>query len=274
MRRQSFRHLALAILTGLISTSVSPAISSDEGFAALKYKMYYGGLSAVDVDAKITIVDGRYELSTVGKSTGFLDFLFPFESHASGRGEIRENISPRHFAITSTFRGRSREIEGILTSGKAPVWTVTPPIPLDERDPVPENLRMGTQDPMGALLMAATSSAAREVCSGTSRVFNGKARTDVRLTHLGHEILKPNRFSSFSGRAEKCEARYETLAGAYKKSWFGSEGPAPVIQLWITQLADTNFWIPVRAEASTEIADILVHLTAASTGPARSIKQP
>jgi hypothetical protein len=274
MRRLSFRALAPLILAGLVAVPPSPAISGDKGVAELSYSAYYGGLSAVDVDARITITDGRYALSTEGKSVGFLDFLFPFMSNAAGSGELQGNTTPRKFALTSTFRGRSRKIEGTSIADTVPDWTVIPPIPTDERDPVPENLRTGTQDPIAALVSAATSKAARDVCSGTSRIFNGKVRTDVHLTHLGHESLKPNRFSSFAGPAEKCEARYETLAGGYKKSWFASDGPPPVIQFWITPIADLGFWIPVRVEASTDLAKVLIHLTGATTGPAGSTKQP
>lgn len=274
MRRHSLRLLALLILAGPMAVPPSPALAGDTGFADLSYRAYYGGLSAVDIDAKITIANGRYEISTVSKSIGFLDFLFPFISRASGTGGLRENPARRNFALSSTFRGRSREIMGISVADTSPVWTVTPPIPTDERDPVPERLRIGTQDPMAALVSAATTKAAREACSGTSRVFNGKVRTDVHLTHLGREVLKPNDFSNFSGLTEKCEARYETLAGGYKKSWFGSDGPPPAVQFWITRIENSDFWVPVRVEASTDLAKVLVHLTAISPGPARSIKQP
>ena len=274
MTRQSLGVSALLILMSLIAGNGTPAISGDGGLAKLSYKAYYGGLAAAEIDARITISDGRYTLSTTGKSIGFLDYLFPFLSRASGRGGLGEHATPRDFVLESTFRGRSRKIKGTAAANTAPIWTVSPPIPIDERDPVPETLRLGALDPVAALVGAATLKTAREVCSGTSRVFNGKVRTDVHLTHLGAEALRPNDFSSFSGAAEKCKARYETLAGGYKRSWFGSDAPPPEILFWITRIEGSDFWIPVRVEASTELAKVLVHLTAATMGPARSIKRP
>jgi hypothetical protein len=274
MRRRPLWLPTLLILIGLVIGTGRPAICAENDFAELAYKVYYGGLSAIDIDARVSIADGEYELSTNGKSIGFLDFLFPFKSQVTGRGGLRESGAARNFSTVSTFRGRLRKIEGISIVNAVPKWTVAPPIPLDERDPVPEALRIGTLDPVAALVGAATLETASDVCSGTSRIFNGKVRTDVRLEYLGTETLPPNRFSIFSGKADKCEARYETLAGGYKKSWFGSDGPPPVIQFWISRIGDSSFWVPVRVETSTELATVLVHLTTMTTEPTRSIERP
>jgi hypothetical protein len=249
-----------------------PRADATENVAAvLTYEAYYGGISAVEIEAKVSVADGSYELSTLGKSIGFLDLLFPFQSHAYGTGPLETTAGEREFASTSSYRGKSRQINGTTKPEAAPVWTVKPPIPRDERDPVPDALRKESLDPMAAVVVAATRARAKDACAGTARVFNGKVRTDVHLRHLGAEVLAASQFSNFSGPAEKCEARYETLAGAYKKSWFGSEAPPPIIRFWIAQVGGSRFWIPVRVEATTEIAKVLVHLTAATIGNKGSI---
>lgn len=247
--------------------ALAPGTGAADGVAArLTYEAFYGGISAVEIEAKISVTESAYELSTMGKSIGFLDFLFPFQSHAIGTGPLETESGARAFAITSSYRGKARRIKGTMDPKTAPIWTVEPPIPLDERDPVPNAMRMESLDPMAAIVSAATRTSARDACGGTSRIYNGKVRTNIHLTHLGSEVLAANRFSSFSGPAEKCEARYETLAGAYKKSWFGSDTPPPTIRFWIAQVDGSRFWIPVRVEASTELAKILVHLTDATIG--------
>lgn len=261
------RGLLFVGVIALTSSAMAHAQQSDateNAAAVLTYEAYYGGLSAVEIEAKVAISDGSYELSTLGKSIGFLDFLFPFRSQAHGTGPLDTRAGAREFAITSSYRGKSRQIKGTAKPEATPVWTVEPPIPRDERDPVPDALRKESLDPMAAVVVAATRTSAGDACGGTARVFNGKVRTNVHLTHLGSDVLSANRFSSFSGPAEKCEARYETLAGAYKKSWFGSDAPPPVIRFWIARLDGSRFWIPVRVEASTEIAKVLVHLTGAT----------
>jgi hypothetical protein len=255
----------IALTTGALAQT-SEVDAAENAAARLTYEAYYGGISAVEIEAKISVSGGAYELSTSGKSIGFLEYLFPFQSHAHGTGPLETRSGAREFAITSSYRGKSRRIKGSTKPEAAPVWTVEPPIPLDERDPVPDDLRMDSLDPMAAVVAAATRASPQDACGGTARVYNGKVRTDVHLNHLGSEVLSANRFSSYSGPAEKCEARYETLAGAYKKSWFGSDTPPPVIQFWIAQVDGSRFWIPVRVEASTEIAKVLVHLTNATIG--------
>ncbi|MDA9975715.1 DUF3108 domain-containing protein [Alphaproteobacteria bacterium] len=249
------------------------ASASNAAVGELTYRAYYGGLSAVEIDARLGLTDKTYELSTSGRSIGFLDFLFPFQSTVTGRGGTAKDRGFRHFTVESTYKGKMLEITGLTGTNTAPVWTVIPLIPTDERDPVPLNLRTKALDPIAALFAAATSSTALEACSGTLQIFNGKVRTDVHLTHIGKEDILTSRFSIFSGAADKCEARYKVLAGGYKKSWFGNDRPSPVIQFWIARIDGATFWVPVRMEAKTEFAKVLVHLTAATISPDRSIKQ-
>ena len=271
-----FTPILLGSLAFLASAS---AMENERKSGALSYSAYYGGLSAVQVDARINITPNGYEITTKGRSTGFLDFLFPFSSHVlgtgrfGGKGAFDDKAQARHLALQSTFRGRTRVIEiGSQTDGDVTL-SITPPIPLDERDPVPRELQAGTLDPIAALVAAATQPSAQAACSGTLRIFNGKTRTDVSLVHLGAETLAANRFSVFSGLAEKCEARYKTLAGGYKKSWFGSDGPPPVITFWIARIDNADFWTPVRVEAETELAKVLIHLTSVQIGPSTTIVQ-
>jgi hypothetical protein len=274
MKRQSFWVPILVSLTGLL-ISGGPSLSLNEnGVTELSYSAFYGGLEAAKIDARIAVSNGQYEVSTTVGSTGFLDYLFPFTSHTSGKGGFLRNPGVREFSLVSTFRGRTRKIKGTSGANVIPVWMITPPIPLDERDPVPQKLRIGVFDPVSALVNAAIRETAQEACSGTSRIFNGKVRTNIHLNYLGQEDLRSTRFSSFSGPAEKCEARYKTLAGGYKKSWFGSEAPPPEILYWISRIEGSEFWIPVRIEATTELAKVLVHLTAATTEQVNSIKKP
>lgn len=260
------------VLACLTASPCAAAASGDKKVAELGYQAYYGGLSAVEIKATVSVSKSAYEVSAVGNSIGFLDFLFSFQSHAHGTGPLGSADGPFEFSLKSTYRGRSRQITGQTKPGSDPVWSVQPPIPLDERDPVPVGLRIGSLDPLAALVATATRDSARETCTGTVRVFNGKVRTDIHLAHLGSGILNPHRLSDFSGPAEKCEARYETLAGGYKKSWFAEDGPPPIIHFWISRLDGSNFWIPVRAEANTGPAKVLVHLTSAIVRPDRSIK--
>lgn len=270
-RRGSVVALVLAGLTAGFSPT---AAASDASVAKLAYRAYYGGLSAVEIQATITVSNQGYEVASVGHSIGFLDYLFPFQSRANGSGSFGNALESAEFSLESMYRGRSRQIRGLTKANGAPDWSVKPPIPLDERDPVPLRLRAESLDPVAAQVAAAVRQSARETCGGTSRIFNGKVRTDIHLSHLGSETLVPTRFSDFSGPTEKCRARYETLAGGYKKSWFGEDSPPPDIDFWITRLEGSNFWIPVRVEADIKPVKVLVHLTSATVDAENLIKSP
>lgn len=259
---------------GLIGwmTLITPAASAEKAkLGSFSYRAYYGGLPSVEIEARVHLMPRRYEISATGRSVGLLDYLFPFTSTVSGSGDLEDRPGTRHYSLQSTYRGRERLIQLVSQPGEPPQLSINPPIPVDERDPVPSSMQIGALDPLIALAAAAIQPAAAKVCSGTPRIFNGKARTDVYLEHVGAENLPQSQYSTFSGRAEKCVARYKTLAGGYKKSWFGGDGPPPIIQFWIARLGDANFWVPVRIQANTDLAQVLVHMTVSKFEPTNSI---
>lgn len=268
LRSRSKRLLGLTTSL-LVLAAISPlprAIAASVG--SFSYTAYYGGVAAVEIDTRIDLSEARYEIVSSAKSIGVLDYLFPFTSTATGRGGIDDPAMPgQRFMLRSRYRGRDRLIELAGRPGAAPRLSIAPPIPLEDRDPVPSTLRVGTLDPIAALVAGAMRTAGKQACSGGFPVFNGKTRADIQLRHIGAENLAPSRYSAFSGQAEKCEATYQVLAGGYKKSWFASDQPPPAIQLWIARIAEADFWTPVRAQANAGFAEIMVHMTAAEVGP-------
>lgn len=253
------RSMKLALWTGLITV-----LGSQTGFAdkALKldYVGYYGGLEAVRVDVSITLAEGRYAVTSATRSTGFLDYLSSFHSAVHGRGAWPLG-SDQRFSLKSAYSGKQRRIElQRLPQGNFEV-AITPPIPADERDPVPPSLQQDSRDPIATFMQLAMQPTATALCSGMMPIFNGKIRSDVQFRHLGSEDLQASSYSRFQGRAEKCQMTYAVRAGGYKKSWFGKDQAAPVIEVWFARRDDLAMWLPVRVRTETALATIFLHLT-------------
>ena len=204
----------------------------------LSYEIYFGGFSVASFDTKITVDRSAYRVTTNARSLGILEFFFPIEVTGEGRGLVTgTKVEPVQYHSKGTFDGQPRHVTLTSRGAAVPLMSLHPPRDPEKRDAVPESLQLGTIDPYAAVMSLALTSKATP-CQEELRVFNGRARTDFRLSHAGSEFLKKTEYNVYSGSAELCEVAYDTLAGGYKKPWFGKDKKDAVTRLWVARLTE------------------------------------
>ncbi|WP_420403303.1 DUF3108 domain-containing protein [Nisaea sp.] len=230
----------------------------------LSYAIYFGGFSVADFQSKIEYDSSDYRVTTEARSAGVLDYFFPIEVTSEGLGSLRDGrVEPKAYLSHGSFKGEPRRISLRNRNGAPPEIAMHPPRDPDKRDAVPEALQLGTLDPYAALVALALRSDGHP-CEAELPVFNGRTRTDFRLRHAGSDRLQKSDYSAFSGTADLCEVEYETLAGGYKKPWFGKDKSNSRTRLWVTRLSADGPWIPVRLEAEGAFGMVVGHITGAS----------
>ncbi|MEO9900484.1 MULTISPECIES: DUF3108 domain-containing protein [Alphaproteobacteria] len=253
------RWLSLGLIGGALLASKADARELD-----LSYMIYFGGFSVAAVDSKIAVDRSAYRVTTNARSLGILDYFFPIDVSSEGTGQLTGvGIKPETYRSNGTFNGQSRRITLTTRDGFAPSVVMHPPRDPEKRDAVPEDLQLGTIDPYAAVVSLALTSKANP-CKEDLRVFNGRTRTDFRLSHAGSDILEKTDYSAFSGPAELCRVAYETLAGGYKKPWFGEDKTNAETRLWVARLIEGGSWIPVRLESEGPFGMIVGHIIGAS----------
>jgi len=251
------------LVTGMIGAALL-AGKADARELDLSYAIYFGGLPVADLQSTIEIGAGDYRVTTEARSTGILDYFFPIRVTSEGRGAIADGrVEPEAYQSHGTFNGEPRRIALRNRAGTPPEVSMHPPRDPEKRDAVPEALQRGTLDPYAAVVALALRSDGHP-CEAELPVFNGRTRTDFRLTHAGTDRLEKTGYSAFSGAADICEVEYETLAGGYKKPWFGQDRSASRTRLWVTRLSADGPWIPVRLEAEGRFGVVVGHITGAS----------
>lgn len=230
----------------------------------LSYAIYFGGLSVADFQSKIEYGAGDYRVTTEARSTGILDYFFPINVTSEGLGAIADGrVEPDSYLSHGSFNGEPRRIALRNRAGALPEVTMDPPRDPEKRDAVPEALQLGTLDPYAAVVALALKSDGHP-CEAELPVFNGRTRTDFRLKRAGTDQLQKTDYSAFSGPADVCEVEYETLAGGYKKPWFGKDKSNSRTRLWVARLSADGPWIPVRLEAEGLFGVVVGHITGAS----------
>ena len=241
-----------------------PKARADARELDLSYTIYFGGFSVAAVDSTIKVDRSAYRVTTSARSLGILDFFFPIAVTSEGAGQLTgSGVKPESYRSTGTFDGKPRRITLTSRDGSVPSVVLQPPRDPEKRDAVPEDLQRGTIDPYAAVVSLALT-AKPTPCTQDLQVFNGRTRTDFRLFHAGSDSLKKTDYSAFSGVAEICRVEYETLAGGYKKPWFGEDKTDAVTRLWVARLSPGGPWIPVRLESEGRFGSLVGHITGAS----------
>ena len=139
-----------AVLTVMLA---GPAMAATE----LDYVAYYGGLEAVRLSARVDITGARYHITSDARSSGFLDWMFPFQARVDGHGATDRPWRANQYNQTSVYRGNRRRISLARAADGALEEDVRPPVPIEDRDPVPPALRRTGVNPLAALAMAASA---------------------------------------------------------------------------------------------------------------------
>ncbi|CBS88732.1 DUF3108 domain-containing protein [Azospirillum lipoferum] len=232
------------------------------------YRVFVGGVTALDVDATLEVTGDRYRIAVSAVTGGTIGRLFSWKTESQSDGHRQgEDLRPASHRQSSQFRGEPRSVT--LTYGPQGdvSATVTPPPETDDREPVPPALQRGTLDPLSAVLDLLLAVGASQHCDRSLPVFDGRRRYDMMFTEVGRRIVDPSRYSVFSGVAQQCRVSYKPVAG-YGKSgptgrFWQRSNPAdrPPVDLWLAPVAAGYPPLPVRLETDSDFGSVVAHLT-------------
>lgn len=240
----------------------------------LSYRVHVGGVAVLDARAELGLTGDRYSVQVEAVTDGFLGRMFPWESRSRSVGVIRpDGTVPLRHTQVSTLRGTPRNVTLEYDANGGVRTEVTPPPEEDDRDPVPDSLRRGTQDPLSGVVGVLLASLRGEGCQRTVPVFDGRRRYDMQFADEGVRRVDPSRYSVFAGAARQCRVSYTPVAGYNRKPdssfWRRDSGPeqrAPV-EVWIAPVTPGGPPLPVRLETETGLGGVVIHLTGASMEP-------
>lgn len=244
----------------------APAVAGDR--ILLSYRLYYGGLAVADIASTVDLAGDGYRIEGEGRSLGLLDLVFPITVRNEGTGRIVDGtVLPVKYESRGRFRGEDRLTSLRHVADAPPKLELLPPPDPERRDPVPPELQRGALDPYAALATVALRPAAHQPCDGVLPVFTGQVRSDLRLAGGAEVELPRTDYSAYHGPARLCEVTYETLAGGYKKSWWGKGREREPTKVWVARLDENGPWLPVRVEGIGPLgATVIGHLTAVAGG--------
>ncbi len=230
---------------------------------AINYDFNLGGFSLGSGQLRATFTDDTYEASTDLRTGGLADWLFQsrYLNTSAGSRDGRV-IHPDHY--TSDFRGKRDDDYQIVRIG----YDDTTPYLVEadpsygrrlERFPVTDEQREGSFDPLNAAIHLVTGMtfSAERPCGENVRIFDGRRRYDLIMTHVGEEEVSIRNGEVWDGAATVCELNYEEVAG-FKPQPEDDELPRPPMTLYIGHVEDGDFYIPLRVRAPTPIGGVVM----------------
>jgi Protein of unknown function (DUF3108) len=254
----------LCAFAGLLAPA--PA-SADHRHAQLSYAIYSGGFQIFTLDASATLGPNGYSAEMLGRTNGLFEWVLRFVLGARSEGGVKASgLVPVRYQTDSEWRWNKRTMTIDWDDARMPTARRVPLADpySEDRTPVTPVMMVGTTDLLTALLDRVLAKPGRDPCQGTTPIYDGRRRYDLRFTPQGREKLEPSRYSIFAGESMKCRIDLIRIAG-YKivtdEGDMSAEDDTTMV--WLGRMQANEPLVPVRIEAANRIGRIIGHVTRA-----------
>ena len=239
---------------------LAPAESLAESRAApltLGYQVAWGNFALAEAEIAYRQSDSRYHLVGRGRTQGLLEWFVTWH----GRSETEGLLAPggrRPLAHQSegTWNDQTRFTQVDWADPGKPLTETRPPPDPEQVTPVPEAATLGTSDPFTALLDVLDRLAETGRCEAEAKIWDGRRRYDMAVSHLGPETLVADRPWAYAGPAIGCALSHQRIGGFWRDSEVPVAGRRVV---WAAEIAPGR-WVLVRAEVETSYGTVIGRL--------------
>jgi hypothetical protein len=236
-----------------------------------QYVVYAGGFKALGIDARAEFEANRYAIRSELKTMGIVDWILGLTQTLESQGRIDGGVLPQSYVSDGVFWRNQRITRLTYGADRRVAVTMAPPAEDSDRPRVPEELRVGTLDPLSAYMAANVAARTGSPCNGTFPVFDGRRRYDITLEEDGAGNVEPSPYSSFSGPALRCKFSQRKITGFQQNPRFDPKTPRVSI-LYLARFGESGTWLPVRLESDSNFGYVVGHLVGIDA-PARSLAQ-
>jgi len=260
-RRQSGwtgRLVAAAVLCGALVGGVAvPGRAIAQGKLDARYEASLAGIPIGKGTWTIDIGEDQYTASAEGGSAGLLKAFAGGHGSGVAQGRIVNGaMVPSSYVATIDYDRKAKELIRLsLAGGNIKDSSIEPePQPQPDRIPVTEAHRKGVVDPMTGSLSRVAGTAdpvGAEACKGTSSIFDGRLRYDLKLEFKRMETVKAK---GYQGPVAVCAVYFMPIAGyvpdrAAIKYLITQRN----MEVWLAPIAGTRVLVPFKVLVPTPV---------------------
>lgn len=250
----TFAPMATAEEAKAATTPTTAAAPGRSNQIQLVWLVYVSGIKIGVVGLKSQFVPGGYASVSNLKTGGIVGAFYDAKIEANSAGYLVPiGLRPTQYNADAT--SNKRQITQLRYTASA-VNLFADPSYNTKRFPVPDEMKLGTLDPVSAMTFAISGVSVSEQrpCGDSLKVFDGARRYDVEFNFVANVQLKADE-DGYGGPAVKCEVIYKQIAG-FKPSVNQGKKTYP-IYVWGAPFESTGtgplkrFIVPVRIETDT-----------------------
>ena len=256
------RWFAAGVGLSALLAALAPAPADAEELT-FGYQLAWGNLTLADAEVSYRQSGSHYHLVSSGRTSGFLELFFSWHGRAETKGLLRADgrrpLLHRHEGV---WEDKTRWTQVDWNGAAVPKTEAEPPPDLEVVTPVPDESVAGTSDPFTVLLSVLDRLAATGRCDAEAKIWDGRRRYDLSVTHLGEETLTADRPWAYEGDAVACALDFERIGGFWREaaSWREPDETAPQRRVvWAAEAAPGR-WVLVRAEMETRYGSVVARL--------------
>ena len=261
------------------TTAPATTTSSQDITQTMTYDVYAGGIHALDAKLVITTKDKSYSVKLESATHGLLKTLAPWSGNFSVTGTIGKDnaLFPNEYVSSSTWK-KETEKKVFTYNGKGEFldYKVTETKDGKTKDKTPKKINMdlakGTTDLLSATMVLLMNAPQTNDCSEESLIFDGDRNFKLLFKETEHTTLTKSRYNIYDGAALSCQVEVIPESGKWRKKprgWLSiqeqgrKKGSLPL--LWIGQMKDAPYDIPVKIRVNTNYGALFLHLTSYKT---------
>jgi hypothetical protein len=180
---------------------------------------------------------------------------------------------PSEYYGLGHWRGEERVVRIDYDNGR-PIVRELVPTNDEEREDVPESLRLNTIDTASALVQLVHVVGTTGRCETAARTFDGRRAVEIQVMTAGEQVLEPAKDSIFAGKALRCDFTGHMISG-FKLGGDREKDARPMHgSIWLAPVVPGGPAVAVRMAFETRwFGDATMYLTSAGEGAALDTKQ-
>lgn len=257
----------LAVATPLGPSYAAGGQAEEESASAatleITFSLFAGGVPFGQAAMTSRMENGSYKASALLETRGIVNRFWQSKIETASHGRISEGrLEPANYDSFSLRRNGRRQEVTVKFDANGPIEMIANP-EYDDLEPISDDARHRSLDPLSSVLFLLTSSAAGEQkpCAVTAPVFDGRRRYDIAFTYSRRANVSMDN-GLYKGPALVCEVEYRQVAGDLQRI-VERGGKMPKVMGWIASVPSTldpsrKYMIPLRLWAETEFGLITV----------------
>lgn len=265
--RASLSRQAAIWLAGLCALACAPEAASAQGRLEAQYEASLAGIAVGRGTWGIEIGEDSFSAQAQGATAGLLKAFSGGTGSGGSQGRVINGalVATNYTATVSS--NKSETIRMVLANGNVKEFSIEPEPPVDPaRIVVTEAHKKGVLDPMTGTLIRVPGTGevlSPEACRGTTSLFDGRLRYDIKLEYKRMEHVKA---AGYQGTAMVCGMYFTPVAGYIPDrpviKYLASERR---MEVSLVPIAGTRILVPFRTVIPTPFGPAVLEATHFST---------